>query len=312
MPEYVVCDICGSAESETVLTGRDIWLGKPGEFRLVKCARCGLHYVNPRPTAEELGSFYPTTYYSFRDKKPETDKSWRKRLSQKIKDRRDLSGMPRGMPGMRALDVGCGAGSFLSVMEAHGWEAYGVEPFEGGRLARERGLRVHHGTVEDAAYPDGFFHFIRLRHVLEHIPAPKKMLSSLSRILAPEGSIQIIVPNHGGLNARLFGKYWESLDLPRHLYHFGARDIRRLASEVGLAVGKVTYRRSHFKSSMRYLLADRSDSHIRPLALLAGAMAWLLHFVSRTPLGDEMTIWLSLARNSDLRSRGFNALRLGR
>lgn len=300
MPEHVVCDICGSAESEPVLTGRDIWLGKPGEFQLVKCAKCGLHYLNPRPTAEELGSFYPSSYYSFRDKKPEPEKNWRKRLSQKIKDRRDLSGMPRGMPGMRALDVGCGAGGFLLTMEAYGWEAYGVEPFEGGRLARERGLRVHHGTVEDAAYPDGFFHFIRLRHVLEHTPAPKKMLQALSRILAPEGSIQIIVPNHGGLNARLFGEYWESLDLPRHLYHFRARDIRSLSSEAGLVVTKIMYRRSHFKSSMRYLLADRPGIHVRLLPLLGGTAAWGMRLVSRTQLGDEMTLLLTHAHTQTM------------
>ena len=293
MPEHVVCDICGSTKDEPVLIGRDIWLGNPGEFQLVKCAHCGLHYLNPRPTAEELGSYYPTTYYSFRDKKPEPEKNWRKRLSQRIKDCRDLSGMPRGFPGMRALDVGCGVGGFLSTMEAYGWEAFGVEPFEGGRLARDRGLRVHHGTVEDAAYPENFFHFIRLRHVLEHTPAPKSMLQALSRILATEGSIQVIVPNHGGLNARIFGKYWESLDLPRHLYHFRARDVRSLASNAGLSVKKVTYRRSHFKSSMRYLLADRSGGGgARLLASLGGMAAGPLSMLSRTRIGDEITIWL--------------------
>jgi len=292
MPEHVVCDICVSAESETVLTRRDIWLGKPGEFQLVKCTRCGLHYLNPRPTAEELRNFYPVTYSSFRDKKPEREKNWRKRLSQKIKDRRDVSGMPRGTPGMRALDVGCGVGGFLPTMEA-----YGVEPFEGGRLARERGLRVHHGTVEDAAYPEGFFNFIRLRHVLEHTPAPKKMLKDLSRILAPEGSIQVIVPNHGGLNARLFGKHWESLDLPMHLYHFRVRDVRRLAGEAELEVFKTGFRRSHFKSSLRYTLAGRAPklgklAAVAPLSWVVSLGGGLLSLASRTSLGDEMTICL--------------------
>lgn len=297
MPETVTCDLCGSANYDPVLVGRDIWLHKPGEFQLVRCADCGLHYLNPRPTREELGAFYPATYYSFRDNTAKPATSWRKRVSQQIKDRRDLAGLPRGEPGMKALDVGCGAGGFLSTLQAYGWEAQGVEPFEGGRVAKERGLPVFHGTVEEANYPQGNFHFIRLRHVLEHAPNPTQLMRSLAPILAAEGRIQAILPNHGGLNARLFGKYWESLDLPRHLYHFRARDVHRLAASAGLEVAAVSYRRSHFKSSLLYAVDDRAPDWrgamaSPPLFWVVALAKGLFSLFSRTPLGDEMTLWL--------------------
>lgn len=192
MTETVACDLCGGTKSDRVLVGRDLWLKKPGEFQLVKCAGCGLRYLNPRPTQEELAAYYPATYYSFRADEVKCEMNWRRRLSQRIKDRRDLAGLPRGEPGMKALDVGCGSGGFLATLQTYGWEAYGVEPFEGGRVAKERGLKVHHGTVEDARYPEGNFQFIRLRHVLEHAPNPKQLMRSLAPILARDGLLQVI------------------------------------------------------------------------------------------------------------------------
>lgn len=297
MTETVACDLCGCTKSDRVLVGRDLWLKKPGEFQVVKCAGCGLCYLNPRPTREELAAFYPATYYSFRADEAKCEMNWRRRLSQRIKDRRDLAGLPRGEPGMKALDVGCGSGGFLATLQAYGWEAYGVEPFDGGRVAKERGLKVHHGTVEEAGYPEGNFQFIRLRHVLEHAPNPKQLMRSLAPILARDGLLQIILPNHGGLNARLFGKYWESLDLPRHLYHFRVRDVLRLAELSGLEVAKVGYRRNHFKSSLMYAINDRAPGWSRaisspPLSWFVALIKTLISLFSRTSLGDEMTLLL--------------------
>ena len=42
---------------------REINLGSlRDEFNVVECQGCGLLYINPRPTQEEMGKFYPETY----------------------------------------------------------------------------------------------------------------------------------------------------------------------------------------------------------------------------------------------------------
>ena len=62
--ESVICDLCHSDQSEVVTRQRDLLLEVTNdEFTIVKCCRCGLVYLNPRPSKELLSSYYPTVYY---------------------------------------------------------------------------------------------------------------------------------------------------------------------------------------------------------------------------------------------------------
>src|SRR5262249_45390757 len=62
--EEVTCPLCGANESQPVLTSSDLLYAKPGVYHLVRCRRCQLSYVNPRPTFEALGAHYPDDYIS--------------------------------------------------------------------------------------------------------------------------------------------------------------------------------------------------------------------------------------------------------
>ncbi|MBA7660523.1 hypothetical protein ES703_68525 [subsurface metagenome] len=65
--EYVRCNLCGSNNYHLIYLGKDRLLGKKGEFRIVKCNRCGLVYLNPRPTKEKLTYYYSSDdYYLYR------------------------------------------------------------------------------------------------------------------------------------------------------------------------------------------------------------------------------------------------------
>src|SRR5512140_3177165 len=62
--ESVVCDLCHSEQSAIVTRQRDLLLEVTAdEFMIVICCRCGLVYLNPRPSKDRLGSYYPTVYY---------------------------------------------------------------------------------------------------------------------------------------------------------------------------------------------------------------------------------------------------------
>ena len=60
--EYVNCNLCGLNETQVLFRKKDKFGISQDEFRVVECQRCGLLYVNPRPTLEEMGRFYPETY----------------------------------------------------------------------------------------------------------------------------------------------------------------------------------------------------------------------------------------------------------
>jgi len=46
----------------------------------------------------------------------------------------------------------------------------------------------------------------------------------------------IAVPDAGGFQAKLFGRKWFHLDVPRHLYHFDSASMRQLINAVGFEI----------------------------------------------------------------------------
>jgi uncharacterized Zn finger protein len=57
--ETISCDLCGSDDTDLVFEERDYLHRIDGTFHLVRCRQCGLMYLNPRPTPEEMACYYP-------------------------------------------------------------------------------------------------------------------------------------------------------------------------------------------------------------------------------------------------------------
>jgi len=78
--EETNCKLCGCNRRKIVLTNcQDYLENTPGKFTIAQCNRCGLFYLNPRPTMEELTSCYTCEYYAYQ--KPDLTKM-KKRLSK--------------------------------------------------------------------------------------------------------------------------------------------------------------------------------------------------------------------------------------
>ncbi len=130
------------------------------------------------------------------------------------------------------LDVGCGDGTFLLAAQEKGWRVAGTET--NPHIAQAAGLDVKSSLGEVQRFAP--FDCITLWHSLEHIHDPVTLLSDLSKLLAPDGTIVVAVPDAGGLQSRLFGAKWFHLDVPRHLYHFGFRSLTRLFENSGIVI----------------------------------------------------------------------------
>ncbi|MFQ5344107.1 MAG: methyltransferase domain-containing protein, partial [Anaerolineae bacterium] len=69
-------------------------------------------------------------------------------------------------------------------------------------------------------------------HVLEHLHDPLGTLMEVRCLMHPSGRLVVAVPNVASWQARVAGRQWFHLDLPRHLYHF---DPQTLAAMLGRA-----------------------------------------------------------------------------
>ncbi len=265
--ETVPCMLCGCGDARPVLTAADrLAAARTGlseqptapqaalvgdvaaSFTVVRCRGCGLAYVNPRPTAGEIGRYYPDDYHTARGAGGAVQRledAWRQRqfgeVAGWLADLRPARG--------RLLDVGCGSGELLEALRADGWRVSGVEPSaRSAEIARtQRGLDVQIAAFDDAELTDGALDAIVFAAALEHLHDPLTALTRARRLLAPSGLVAVLfLPRFDAPQARLFGPRWIGLDLPRHLYHFDPRTFAAATRAAGLrVVATKPYSRRH-------------------------------------------------------------------
>lgn len=129
------------------------------------------------------------------------------------------------------LDIGCGDGSFLLAARKSGWSVQGTE--FNPHPARLRGLDVATDMGEIPDMP--LFNCVTLWHSLEHLCDPLATLRSIRSRLHPSGVLLISVPDIDGIQARLFGRRWFHLDVPRHLYHYSRTSLSALLRVTGFS-----------------------------------------------------------------------------
>lgn len=131
----------------------------------------------------------------------------------------------------RVLDVGCGAGSFLSFMKKKGFDVFGVESNAKARdICLKNNIEVQ---STESKLPLASFNIISLWHVLEHLPSPESSLGKYRELLKPGGILVIAVPNFESHDRIHYQNHWAALDVPRHLWHFTPKGLISIAESSG-------------------------------------------------------------------------------
>lgn len=221
--ERVPCPLCGADDSSPRL--------RCDGFSYAECSGCGLVYQRERPSWEALRRRYGAEYFSY---ELSNEENFFNLMLLGLADVR-FEEATATIPGPRTfLDVGCATGMLVAWMRDKGWEARGVdicrESAEHG--ARERGVRIHVGTLEEARFPDRAFSVVHFSHLIEHLPDPRSFMGEVRRVLRDDGYALLTTPNIDGFQARLFGPRWRSA-IADHVALFSRKTLRRLLSDSG-------------------------------------------------------------------------------
>src|SRR5881628_2636915 len=201
---------------------------------IVKCADCGLVRQETRPLA--AAAIYDADYYATDNPKGGyanyfLDSDVNRRT---FHDRIHAIERRYGRKG-RLLDVGCALGDFLMEAKDAGWDVEGVEiSHYAAQRARERGLRVTAGRIEDLDLPAASFDVITLYDSIEHMTDPVATLAAVHRLLVPGGLVHVVTPNVGGLQARALGRFWYHFKPGEHLFYFTPETLRATLERSGL------------------------------------------------------------------------------
>jgi SAM-dependent methyltransferase len=298
----IECNICGSKNHSVVyktysgdiaaidkpykITGNEI--SRPS--RIVKCLRCGLVFMNPRPAAHALMD----NYKDFIDNLYTEEECGRRISARKIL--KVLTGMKtrRG----KLLDIGCATGYLLDEARKAGWRVYGVELSKWAvSYAKEKlNLKdVFNGALEDAGYPENYFDAVVMQDCIEHLLDPKSALTQIRKVLKPDGILVVNTPDINSLASRLLKARWWGIN-SAHLYYFDRSSLKGLLSLCGFKPVKCRYHARTFSIKYWTSKARSYSPGLYRLIMFLIDKKIMINQMLTVNLGDQIEVYAAKSR----------------
>jgi len=201
------------------------------ERTIIECQQCQLGILWPLPSPDEIQSYYSLGYYDFNRHGQEGKGYSYARLLTRIK--------PKGS----FLDVGCATGFFINGINNNcAWQVAGVEigPAAAAYARDELGLEIKTGPLAEAKYPDASFDYVHVNNVLEHVTDPTALLRECRRVMKPDATLYLAIPN-GLIDRQGYHNYYSvtgqtGLSKDGHLFFFSSESLKHLLSAAGLSI----------------------------------------------------------------------------
>ena len=226
--EEASCPLCSSEAEQELRYDFD-------PFRVMRCGECGLDFLSPRITEEDILDFYQgQDYYAPSHARQGYDDYLDLRVAWIKTFRRRLENVAVYKSEGRILDVGCGPGFFLEAAKEMGYtDLWGIDPSDYiVGVSREKfGEKILQGTIESDELKPESFDILTAFDVFEHIYRPVAFLDRAHELLKEDGVIAFTTPNPKSFLARVFGKQWVSFKMPEHVFYWSPETVRKVMEE---------------------------------------------------------------------------------
>lgn len=124
-----------------------------------------------------------------------------------------------GKRGSRLLEIGSGLGHLVGQLE-DSFKTFGID-LNHWAVARSkseaRRTYLQTASAQDLPYADASLGVVIIKHVVEHLPDPRRALREISRVLEPGGVLILATPNPDSLLKLWKGKQWIGYLDPTHI-----------------------------------------------------------------------------------------------
>ena len=188
-----------------------------------KCRRCGLIYISPRPSREEIRNLYEVDEAVTFSQCQFAAESYKRLHAQLTLD------ILRGYAsGGKLLEIGPGTGLFMNQARAAGFTPCGVElnRIQAEYIRYRWGLPCESRQLRDA-YPGERFDVIYYCDVLSHLYDPCTEFTVMRERLTPHGLLIFETGNMGDVRPDRLAML-PPFQYPDHLFFFSSRNIESL------------------------------------------------------------------------------------
>ena len=226
--------------------------------RVVSCQSCGMVYLSPRLDARLIqGGYEAVEDPTFVAQNPQRIQTFSKSI-------RSITGRLGYDPkGKKLLDIGCAGGAFPVAARNAGFDAQGIEPSrwlsDYGR--RTYNIEIRQGILERGTFPVNSFDVISLWDVIEHVPEPHEILTTIHGLLRPQGYLWVNYPDIGSVVAKLLGWKWPFW-LSVHLHYYVRATMRRQLERAGF---EVLYIEPHWQQLQFGYVLQRASALVPPV-----------------------------------------------
>ena len=129
----------------------------------------------------------------------------------------------------KTLDFGSGDQYFMEQLQRRNHNVFGIDPLK-SNISKQV-----YGSVFDESLDSKNFSCITAWHSLEHVHELENIIARFHKILDYDGTVIVAVPNYRSFDARLYKSFWAAYDVPRHLWHFDKKSIKKVFSNNGFS-----------------------------------------------------------------------------
>ena len=213
------------------IENRDIYIEENG-YTGRKCKKCGLIYISPRPSLNEIIDLYGHDNAHLSAKSHIADG-----FAKRLYARHDLKLIKRVVSKGALLEIGAGGGHFLDEARKIGFDPHGVEfnSLQADYIRTKLQIPCEESSIDPSMFGGKKFDVIYFCDVISHLYEPISDFRIFNSMMKSDSYLVFETGNFGEMSKKYF-TYIRSFQYPDHLFFFNTNNLVDLLGRSGFEV----------------------------------------------------------------------------
>ena len=200
-----------------------------------KCSRCGLIYISPRPSSDEIIDLYGHDHANI-----SASAHIHSEFHRRLFARHNLRKIREFVMPCRLLELGAGAGFFLDEARKQGFDPYAIEfnPIQAQFIKEKLKIPCEKIPLNLGLFGGKKFDLVYHCDVISHFFDPFEEFRKINQILSEKSFLVFETGNLGEIDEKYLN-YFSRFQYPDHLFFFSTENLKVLLEETGFELIKM-------------------------------------------------------------------------